>query len=146
MEFCDDGVRVGPSRCGLGVYSTRAFDAHELIGPIRGVVHDDPQYESDYCMELGEHSALEPEPPFRFINHSCQPNCELFQREAESTDVGQLWLETLCAIEPGEQLTIDYAWPARAAIPCRCGCPECRGWIVSLADRHRLGTGPAAAE
>ena len=31
----------------------------------------------------------------------------------------------------GEELTIDYAWPANAAIVCRCGAGTCRGWIVS---------------
>ena len=149
MDFCEEGVRVGPSSCGLGVFSIRSVGIHELIGPIRGTVYDDPQYESDYCMELGEHSALEPEWPFRLVNHSCQPNCGLVEIEPESAgataaDAGQLWLEALRAIEPGEQLTIDYAWPAVAAIPCRCGCAECRGWIVSLAQRHCLDHGPEA--
>jgi len=37
----------------------------------------------------------------------------------------------LIRIAPGEQLTIDYAWPAWAAVPCACGAPECRGWIVA---------------
>jgi len=139
MEYCDEGVRVGPSRCGLGVFSTRSFAVHELIGPIRGTVIDDPDYESDYCMELGDHGALEPEWPFRLVNHSCRPNCRLLEIGPDSaaeraTDLGELWLEVLSNIVPGEQITIDYAWPASAAVPCRCGCPECRGWIVAAAE------------
>jgi len=146
MEYCEQGVRVAPSPHGLGVFSTRSFAVHELIGPIRGAVIDDPKYESDYCMELGEHLALEPESPFRFVNHSCQPNCRLLELEPDSADaetanVGDLWLEALCDIAPGEQITIDYGWPARAAIPCRCGCPECRGWIVAATERHRVAPG-----
>ena len=142
MEFREQGVCLGPSPYGLGVFSLRSFGIHELIGPIRGTVIDDPAYESDYCMELGEHSTLEPESPFRFVNHSCEPNCELLEVESESDDpaarVGQLWLEALCDIPVGEQLTIDYAWPAWAAVPCHCGSPTCRKWIVAVDELPRI--------
>jgi hypothetical protein len=138
MEFREEGVRVDPCPLGLGVFSMKAFAVHELIGPIEGTVIDDPQYESDYCMEIGDHSALEPESPFRFVNHSCHPNCGLLEVETETPGVLELWLEVLSDISPGEQLTIDYAWPAWAAIPCRCGCPECRGWIVAAGERNRI--------
>lgn len=58
----------------------------------------------------------------RFLNHSCQPNCELFFWETDDlTPNDRLWLQALRPIEPGEELTIDYAWPADAAIRCACG-------------------------
>ena len=121
----------------------RLFAAHEVLGPITGTVIDDPKYESDYCMEIGEHSALEPGPPFRYVNHSCHPNCALVEVESDQVDGTdddrQLWLETLSEIGPGEQITIDYAWPAWAAIPCHCGSPECRGWIVAAEQRQCIG-------
>lgn len=142
MEYCDEGVRVSPSPCGLGVFSLRLFAKHELIGPIQGTLIDDPQYQSDYCMEIGADAALEPDAPFRYMNHSCHPNCALVELDIEREDGSQaapeLWVETLTAIPPGEQMTIDYAWPAEFAIPCRCCAPDCRGWIVSAADRARL--------
>jgi hypothetical protein len=152
MTFREQGVCVAPSPHGLGVFSIRPFALDELIGPIRGTVIDDPAYESDYCMELGKHAALEPESPFRFVNHSCQPNCGLLEFESESGDQriggGELWLEALCDIPTGEQLTIDYAWPAWAAVPCRCGCPDCRKWIVAadelgqiVSENSRISTG-----
>ena len=130
-------------RTGWGSSSTRSFSIHELMGPVLGTVIDDPDYESDYCMEIGDHSALEPESPFRFVNHSCQPNCRLLEFEpdsagGETTDIGELWLEVLRDIAPGVQITIDYAWPASVAIPCGCGCPECRGWIVAAGERDRV--------
>jgi uncharacterized protein len=144
MQFPKQGVRVGPATHGLGVFSVRAFVAEQRIGHIRGQVIDDPAYQSDYCMELGENSALEPESPFRFLNHSCQPNCELVEVDFESDGEepegdNELWLEALCAIPIGAQLTIDYAWPAWAAIPCDCGAPGCRGWIVDPAQLDRVG-------
>jgi uncharacterized protein len=68
----------------------------------------------------------------RFINHSCAPNCQ-----AVETD-GRIWIETLCPIAPGEELTYDYAYArsecdeALAALyVCRCGAPSCRGTILA---------------
>ncbi len=148
MEHFEEGVRVGPSPCGRGVFALRAFAAHELMGPILGTVVDDPQYESEYCMELGDHSVLEPDSPFRYVNHSCSPNCALIeippdQHASELSCDGILWLEVLNEILPGEQVTIDYAWPARAAIRCQCGSSQCRGWIVAEESLARLVTASA---
>jgi hypothetical protein len=131
MDYPEQYVRVGPSPNGLGVFSLRELTPNEAIGPIEGKTITDAGYESDYCMELGEHSALEPAPPFRYVNHSCHPNCELIEVGQESDVEGvRLWLKVTAVIAPGEELTIDYAWPARVATPCNCGCPDCRHWIV----------------
>lgn len=145
MRFVKEGVRVGASRHGLGVFSLRRFHYLEQIGPIRGQVIDDPAYESDYCMELGTSLALEPAAPFRYLNHSCDPNCAIVEIEKVEGDprTGELWIEVLREVAPGEPMTIDYGWPARVAIRCDCGSPSCRGWIVateqqgSMADAQR---------
>ncbi len=135
MDYTREGVRVGPASCGVGVFALKHFRGHELLGPIRGTVMDDPQYESEYCMEAGDGLAFEPAAPFRYLNHSCRPNCALVQLGPADDDASpgrtQLWLETLTEIVPGAQMTIDYGWPAENAVPCRCGSPECRGWIVA---------------
>jgi uncharacterized protein len=142
MEYGRESVRVRRSTHGLGVFSSRPLHAHERIGPIEGEVMEDPLYESDYCMELGPDSAIEPDPPFRYLNHSCRPNCALTEIETEFDDgtaAGpQLWLETQADIGADEEMTIDYAWPARSAIPCTCGCPECRGWIVAAQELDQI--------
>ena len=137
MEYAAEAVRVGPSAHGQGVYALRALAADDLIGPIQGQIVDDPQYGSDYCIDLGDYS-LEPAAPFRFLNHSCQPNAALvvYEEDDEAAAPGRLslWLEVLREIAPGQQLTIDYAWSAAAAIPCGCGAAACRGWIVAAED------------
>jgi hypothetical protein len=137
MESMKEAVRVGPSPYGLGVYASRWFVTGEFLGPIQGEVVEDPQYSSDYCIELGDQS-LEPAAPFRFLNHSCQPNCALVTYEEEDEDGTSrglsVWLEILQEIAPRQQMTIDYAWPATAAIPCQCGSASCRGWIVAEED------------
>ena len=61
----------------------------------------------------------------RFINHSCDPNCDAV------VDDGRIWIETIRDIEPGEELAYDYAYvleerhtPAREAplsVPLRRG-------------------------
>ena len=82
----------------------------------------------------------QPDNPARFVNHSCEPNCELFYWEADpgTTEEERLWLQTIRPIQAGEELLIDYSWPADAAIPCRCGTATCRGWIVDPAERHLI--------
>jgi uncharacterized protein len=125
MHFMQEGVRVGPSSHGLGVFTLRSFIPSEFIGPIQGQIMADPEYGSDYAMELGDQS-LEPAAPFRFLNHSCQPNCALVicdEEEQDETPSGSksVWLEIIEDIAAGEQMTIDYAWPADVAIPCQCG-------------------------
>jgi hypothetical protein len=138
LGYDKDHVRVGLSRNGIGVFSLQAFHAGQRIGPIEGTLMEDPDYESDYCMELGKDHALEPDAPFRFVNHSCHPNCSLVEIEIEYEDgtagPSELWLEAEAEIEPGDEMTIDYAWPARSAIPCHCGSPDCRGWIVAAKE------------
>ncbi len=152
-----EGLRIGDTPVGLGVFATRAFDAEEEVGEIVGQMFDDPDYASDYCVEVGPSLSLEPGPPFRFLNHSCEPNCALVQSELQEDDEVQpeeveLWVETLRPIWPGEQMTIDYGWPAEQAIPCGCTAENCRGWVVRAEEAHRLtgrsphATSPAAAE
>jgi uncharacterized protein len=135
VDYRKEGVRIGPSAHGRGVFCLRQFAARQLIGRVRGTIMEDPDYGSDYCMQLGEDRALEPGPPFCYLNHSCHPNCALVEYEVERTDGTtadpELWVETLTEIAPGEQMTIDYCWPAAEAIPCRCGSPDCRGCIVA---------------
>ena len=84
--------------------------------------------------------ALEPAAPFRYANHSCDPNCELCSWEETEGDItpDRVWFTALRAIQPGEELTIDYAWEADAAIPCGCGSANCRGWIVDEADLEEV--------
>lgn len=69
----------------------------------------------------------------RFLNHSCDPNCDVV------VDKQRLWIETLRAIEPGEELTYDYAYvlperhtpAAKRRYPCHCGAANCRGTILA---------------
>jgi uncharacterized protein len=73
----------------------------------------------------------------RWINHACQPNCE-----ADEVD-GRVFIKSLRAIRPGEELFYDYGLvldgrqtaKVKKQFECRCGTPRCRGTM--LAPRGR---------
>ena len=133
-------IRVGDTPVGRGVFARRQLETDLVLGEILGNTLDDHPEDSSYVMELPSLRLLDPAPPLRFLNHSCDPNCEIFYWFEEDSNVQEdrLWLQTIRPIEAGEELLIDYCWPADAAIPCRCGTNLCRGWIVDPAERHLL--------
>lgn len=131
-------LRTGETHVGRGVFARRRIAEGVVIAEVLGTILDDHPEDSSYVMELPGGRLLDPAPPLRFVNHSCDPNCELFYWEVEpgEQEEERLWLQTIRPIQPGEELLIDYSWPADAAIPCRCGTAACRGWIVDPAERH----------
>jgi SET domain-containing protein len=64
----------------------------------------------------------------RFLNHACTPNCEAI----ETGD--RIFIHAVTAIEPGEELFIDYGLVVDGEITddigktyaCHCGGPACR--------------------
>ncbi len=70
----------------------------------------------------------------RFINHSCEPNCE------SQIVRGRVWIVALRAIRPGEELVYDYCYDYDhyEDHPCRCGAPGCAGYIVKSSQRWRV--------
>ena len=138
-------VTVRETPVGKGVFAARGFEAGDTIALLTGKLIEDPDYDSVYCIEMGPELSLEPDPPFRFLNHSCDPNCWLVSQnedeleEFESDDdEEQLGLYVRRTIYPGEEITIDYAWAAESAIECHCGSDQCRGWIVDSGELDRL--------
>lgn len=72
--------------------------------------------------------------PARFLNHSCSPNCE-----AELID-GKIWIVALRDIKDGEEVTFDYGYDLEdyREHVCRCGSPDCVGFIVATEFREGL--------
>ena len=68
----------------------------------------------------------------RFVNHSCEPNCESVIEER------RVFICALRTIEPGEELTYDYQIQREpddppdidAIFACRCGFAGCRGSML----------------
>ena len=69
----------------------------------------------------------------RFINHSCDPNCDAVIED------GRIWIETIRDVGVGEELAYDYAYvleerhspAAKRRFPCNCGAAICRGTILA---------------
>jgi hypothetical protein len=69
--------------------------------------------------------------PSRFINHSCDPNCETQKWHTRGAPVMGLFAKR--DIAPGTELTFDYRWESigDTQLPCRCGAKKCRGLLGS---------------
>lgn len=75
----------------------------------------------------------------RFINHSCDPNCESVDEK------GRIYIEAIRDIHEGEELTYDYSYARdrdtteedEQRYVCRCGAPNCRGTILEEAKARR---------
>jgi SET domain-containing protein len=69
----------------------------------------------------------------RFINHSCDPNCEAIIEKR------RVYIEAARTIRKGEELAYDYNYERtpkttkadEKLYKCLCGSAECRGTIVS---------------
>ena len=138
-------VRSSPV-AGLGLFAGTAYREGDLIGEYQGRL-------IDRDMEGETSSALHPDPSYtllfaiddkrtidagaggndiRFINHSCDPNCET------SVDEDRVFVNALRDIEPGEELTYDYS--LRPGDPsdspedyrCNCGAANCRATMLDL--------------
>jgi uncharacterized protein len=76
----------------------------------------------------------------RFLNHSCDPNCEAVEQD------DRIFIEAKRTIRPGEELVYDYSYSrddvenvrdAERLYVCYCGSPKCRGTILAPAKKKR---------
>uniref|UniRef100_T1JZ42 Histone-lysine N-methyltransferase n=1 Tax=Tetranychus urticae TaxID=32264 RepID=T1JZ42_TETUR len=75
----------------------------------------------------------------RFVNHSCEPNCEM--QKWSVNGYYRVGLFALRDIEPGEELTYDYNFDnfnLETQQVCRCGSSKCRGVIGGRTQRNRI--------
>ena len=65
--------------------------------------------------------------PARLLNHSCAPNCEAELQE------DRIWIVATRDISAGEEITFNYGYDLvdYRDYPCRCGAPDCVGYIVA---------------
>ena len=76
----------------------------------------------------------------RFINHSCDPNCDAV------IERGHIWIDAIEDIPKGAELSYDYQFEHVAEYTeadlrfyeCRCGSANCRGTIVKVDHRRKL--------
>ncbi len=147
-------VRNSPIH-GRGVYAARPIRAGERIVEYTGELiswkeadrrppsdPDDPHHTFLFSLDdgkrvidagVGGNSA-------RWINHSCDPNCE-----TEETKSGHVYIEALRNIRPGEELHYDYCLVIDGKITkklkrqyrCLCGAPKCRGTMLAKKKKKK---------
>jgi len=90
---------------------------------------------SVYVFELNKKYDIDGSPLYnkaRFINHSCNPNCEV--------DIikNEIWISSIKKINKGEELNYDYGYPFDIDDYndhiCKCGSKKCIGYIISQDD------------
>ena len=65
----------------------------------------------------------------RYINHSCNPNCEV------NIEKNEIWISSIKYIKKGEELSYDYGYSFDKEDykdhVCKCGSNNCIGYIIS---------------
>ena len=141
-------IDIRPSRIqGLGGFATRAIPAGTRLIEYAGRRLSPAEADALYPDDDGERHhtflfAIDDDVVIdaavdgnaaRFINHSCDPNCDAV------VDGGRIWIETVRDVAPGEELAYDYAYvleerhtpAAKRRFPCHCGSTGCRGTILA---------------
>ena len=75
----------------------------------------------------------------RWINHSCQPNCE----SSEGKGGKRVYIEAKQEIARGAELNYDYGLvidekltkTLKAQYACRCGAADCRGTMLAVSKK-----------
>jgi SET domain-containing protein len=76
----------------------------------------------------------------RWLNHSCEPNCEAVIEEAEGDNrrEDKVFIEAIKDIQPGDELTYNYGITLaerhtarlKKIWECRCGSKKCTGTML----------------
>ncbi|HAV12682.1 MAG TPA: SET domain-containing protein-lysine N-methyltransferase [Opitutae bacterium] len=90
-----------------------------------------------YIFELDDDYDIdgrEGENPARYMNHSCDGNCEAINYE------GEIWIVARKDIKKGEELVYDYGYDMEHFLdhPCLCGSDKCIGYIVREDQRNKV--------
>ena len=129
-------VRVGTSRiAGKGLFAAQNIKTDTRI--IRYTGEKISKEESDrratsgnaYIFQFNDHYDIDGttlKNKARYINHSCDPNCETLQTHHA------IWIIALRAIKEGEELTYNYGYGIDdyEQYPCTCGSEHCCGYIL----------------
>ena len=94
---------------------------------------------SVYIFELNKRYDIDGSPAYnkaRYINHSCNPNCEV------NIIKGEIWISSIKNIKKGEELSYDYGYEFDAEDykehVCNCGSKNCIGYIVISTSWKKL--------
>jgi SET domain-containing protein len=118
---------VGRSSAGLGLFATEIitpgmyleYVGHRIPTPVA-----DKKKGARYLFEIDSTWTIDGSPRSnlaRYINHSCDPNCESVQTDT------QVFIKAIRTIQPGEELCYDYGdeYVDEFIRPHGCKCNTC---------------------
>jgi SET domain-containing protein len=116
---------------GTGLYTKKRLRPGDRVGIIHGEIEIVRKWTpslskiSPNWIGIGRYSWINTkESPFRYINHSCEPNTYI---------IGKRTVVALKSIEAEDEVTMDYSFteadPGWSIPNCKCGSKECRGTI-----------------
>ena len=135
-----------------GVHGKGMFALQAIAAGTRLIEYTGERIDWDVAMDRHPHDPSQPNHTFyfslddgrvidanvggnasRWINHSCDPNCE-----ADETD-GRVFIQALRDLQPGEELFYDYGLviderytpKLKKEYECRCGAPNCRRTMLA---------------
>lgn len=125
-----------------GCYTTEPIKNGALVveydGPRLTIAEADALYDKHprtYLFGLADQKhVIDGQGVAAFINHSCDPNCEVEEVE------GCILITAIRDIAPGEEITYDYnLYDGEPDDPslCSCGAPTCRGSMYSEDELKR---------
>ena len=139
-------VRRSPIQ-GRGAFATRDIRKGERIGEYRGERisweeadrrYDDESQERHhtFLFEVDDDTEIDAAvggSGVKYINHSCDPNCEAV------IEHGHVFIDAIRRIRKGEELFYDYNYvldeahtaAVKKRYPCWCGAKSCRGTILA---------------
>ena len=149
-HFVPAGRRIQVRRSGIhgkGVFALRDLAEGETLVEYRGEritwpealerhPHDPSQPDHTFYFHISDDDVIDASVggnSARWFNHACEPNCT-----TENID-GRIFVKTLRAIQPGEELFYDYGLvidgrytaALKKRFECRCGMPGCRGTMLA---------------
>lgn len=135
---------------GKGVFATRPLSAGERVIEYLGEViawdealhrhpHDPANPHHTFYFHISDEQVIDggvQGNSARWINHSCEPNCEATQEGS------RVFIHALRDIATGEELFYDYGLvidepitpQLKADYPCWCGHASCRGTLLAQAS------------
>jgi len=123
--------RIGRSITGFGLFATRPIKKKTRIAEYKGPILGHAEAlraearGNRYLFEISKHRTIDGTPRSnvaRYANHSCNPNAEpVIWR-------GRVFIKSLRAIKPGEEITYDYGTDYLKNVIGRsnCRCSRCR--------------------
>ena len=140
---------------GWGVRAQNTLRKGQYVMEYTGEVVDEDTFEKrmktkytrdkhHYCMALGGGLFIDAHrtgSECRFVNHSCEPNCNMIKWSVNG--LSRMALFTMRKIRIGEEITYDYNFDNYNSLQgqtCRCGSKSCRGIIGGKGEVKLVNT------